>query len=128
MPFDHNNIVHQQLTSTLYSTMIPSDTDGIKPDITQKKPMLSKKWEKIGFLGPDLSTEFRGVGIFGALMLFYLASKHPKVMEQLYQLSLNPAKVIVSIDLLIILGISSCCCCTTLFKHYHRNHKGRPFK
>jgi hypothetical protein len=71
----------------MYSLIVPEDIDGIVPDSTQKKPMISKKWEKIGFLGSDLQNEFRGVGIFGGLMLLYLASNHSTLVNQMYQLS-----------------------------------------
>jgi hypothetical protein len=72
--------------------MNPTDTDGIQPDTTNKKPMVSKKWEQIGFLGTDPQTEFRGVGIFGAYMIYYLATTQPTLTQQLLTLSNDPNK------------------------------------
>ncbi|KAL0480846.1 elmoB [Acrasis kona] len=104
--FDHSNVVHQQIVCTYYRHILPNDKEGISPNrSSSKRQLLSCKWEKIGFLGPDLNTEFRGVGIFGAIMLLYLSTYYEDFLKHMFETSNEPGHSFpLSISILHILN------------------------
>ncbi|KAL9653898.1 hypothetical protein ABK040_012957 [Willaertia magna] len=100
--FTYNNMIHVNLCLEIYYHLMKEEFEnGIdtkeknkeENEKEEKKPYINQKWENIGFLGPDLETEFRGIGIFGALMALSFVTCHKDITDKLFQLSKEDKKV-----------------------------------
>lgn len=105
VPFKNSNSIHVDICKEVFHGVLgreinfdnnPKENgDGevsIIHDKKEAKSPITNEWEILGFLGPNLEEEFRGFGIFGALMLLYFSTYHQELSEKIYQLSKDEKK------------------------------------
>lgn len=101
IPFKNSNSVHVDICMEVFHAVLGKEInfDNSKEneeiiihDKKESKSPITTEWETLGFLGPNLEEEFRGFGIFGALMLLYFCTYHQELSEKIYQLSKDEKK------------------------------------
>ncbi|KAG2377856.1 hypothetical protein C9374_008941 [Naegleria lovaniensis] len=98
VPFSNSNSIHTDMCQEVFYSIMGreiSTKDNLATvDVGNSQPntMITKEWELIGFLGPNLEEEFRGFGVLGALMLLYFCTHHKELAQKIYALSLHEKK------------------------------------
>ena len=110
VPFSNGNSVHVDICLEVFYSIMQRELVFSSTKTEEKKSdpsPISQEWELIGFLGPNLEEEFRGFGIFGALMLLYFCTHHSDLAEKIYHLSQDEKRhfpFVISILHLLRLG------------------------
>eukprot|EP01080_Neovahlkampfia_damariscottae_P001171 gene1171-10685_t len=103
MNLDYENHLHILILEEYYKNV----TNEKLPDLK------GKHWEDIGFLGPDVQKEIRGMGVFGLCFLLYISQVHPEFCQKLFTLSKNEKKkfdfsiVVLHISLIVLNQLKS---------------------
>jgi hypothetical protein len=81
---------HETILKLIYSNI---QLNPIEITMENSLSLKSEQWLTIGFLSDDPISEFRSMGLLGALMLLYITENEKQLVNNLFELSIQNERV-----------------------------------